>query len=205
MKTPVPLVQFNYTSAERPYRLLQKWYDKAQASGMAAPNGMTLASATPDGRPSARIVLLKQVIDEGLVFFTNYSSRKGRELEANPHAALVMWWPDLNRQIRVTGPVVHTSDEVSDAYFNSRPRSYRLGAWASKQSEAMADRLSLAKAFVKVRERYKRQEVPRPPHWGGYLLQPEAFEFWEERVNRLHERQQFLKDGNGWTLRRLYP
>ena len=199
------LVHFLYTTRARPYRLLQKWYEKAQASGLESPNGMTLASATTDGCPSARIVLLKQVVDEGLVFFTNYKSRKGEELDANPQAAVVLWWPELNRQIRVTGKVIHTSADVSDAYFDSRPRAYRLGAWASKQSQPMPDRLSLVKAFARVSAKYKGRPVPRPPYWGGYLLQPEVIEFWEMRASRLHDRQQFVKDGDGWRLRRLYP
>ena len=205
MAEKIPLVHFNLTQRSRPYTLLRKWYEKAESNKYEAANAMTLATCSPDGHPSARIVLLKQVVDDGLVFFTNYNSRKGRDLETNPHAAIVFWWPELNRQIRVRGAVVHTSDDVSDAYFESRPRGYQLGAWASKQSEVLPDRFALSKSFLKLREKYKRKAVPRPPHWGGYLLQPEAFEFWELRVNRLHERRHFVKEGDTWVLQRLYP
>ncbi len=206
MSTQAPLVQFHFKTREEPFRLFRKWYQKAESTGATdAPNGMTLATCTPDGDPSARIVLLKQVLDEGFVFFTNYASHKGADLDANPRAAIVLWWPDLKRQVRVTGSIVRTSAEVSDAYYQSRPLTYRLGAWASKQSQVLPERLALAKAFVKLRKKYKNRDVPRPPHWGGFILQPERFEFWEERASRLHERRVFTRDGDAWTLNRLYP
>jgi pyridoxamine 5'-phosphate oxidase len=198
-------VQFNLTNPARPFNLLKKWYEKAEGSGYEDPNGMTLATATPDGNPSARIVLLKQVVDDGLIFFTNRQSQKGEELEANPKAAVVLWWPELHRQIRVTGSVSHVTEDVSDAYFNSRPRGYRLGAWASKQSQAIPNKFAMEKAFLRLRKTYKGKDVPRPPHWGGYLLKASKIEFWELRVNRLHDRQCFKKNGDDWTSKKLYP
>ncbi|NIY16039.1 MAG: pyridoxamine 5'-phosphate oxidase [Nitrospinaceae bacterium] len=208
MKTHGPPVTISIPPGQRtePYRLFWRWYQKAEASGLTYPNGMTLATVTADGQPSARIVLLKQVQPDGFVFFTNYRSRKGRELAENPNAALVFWWPELKRQIRICGSVTKVPAEISDAYFQTRPRGYKVGAWASEQSRAMDDRFSLAKRFMQFRSKFGRGEVPRPPHWGGYRLEPVEFEFWEERVNRLHERRYFTPDKGGtWRMKRLFP
>jgi pyridoxamine 5'-phosphate oxidase len=167
---------------------------------------MTLATATPDGRPSARAVLLKGIDARGFAFFTNYESRKGRELDANPCAALVLLWIPLQRQVRVTGSVARLDAEESDAYFATRPRGSQLGAWASEQSRPLPDRVELERRWEAVDERYGGGAVPRPPHWGGYRVEPDEIEVWQGRANRLHDRFAYTRtpDG-GWTHVRLQP
>ena len=189
-----------------PIRQFQAWYREAAATPMREPTAMTLATATPDGRPSARIVLLKAVDDRGFVFFTNYQSRKGGELEHNPWAALVFHWPDLVRQVRVEGRVAKVSDEESDAYFKTRPRGSQLGAWASEQSRAIKSRADLERRVQAVEATYEDREIPRPPHWGGLRLVPVAIEFWQGRLDRLHDRVLYSRaDDGGWTRERLSP
>lgn len=190
---PDPIVQFG------------KWLEEALAEGLMLPNTMTLATATPEGRPSARMVLLKGFDHEGFVFFTNYESRKARELSANPYAALVFYWARLERQVRVEGRVERVSAEDSDEYFASRPLESRLGAWASQQSAPLASRAELEERVAALEEQYASGEVPRPPHWGGWLVRPVSIELWQGRPNRLHDRFLYTRSDDGWDRVRLYP
>jgi len=189
-----------------PIALAQRWFADAQAEGIEQADAMTLATATPDGRPSARAVLLKGIDARGFAFFTNYDSRKGRELDANPHAALVLLWIPLQRQVRVAGSVVRLDAEESDAYFATRPRGSQLGAWASAQSRPLPDRAELERRWEALGERYGGEAVPRPPHWGGYRVEPEEIEVWQGRANRLHDRFAYTRTADGgWTHVRLQP
>ena len=189
-----------------PIVLFRRWFDAAIASGSRLPDAMTLATASKDGRPSARMVLLKQVDDDGFVFYTNYNSQKARELDENPRAALVLYWVQLDRQIRVEGNVERVTEAESDEYFRTRPRESQLGALASPQSEIVESREVLEQRFRELDESYRDQEVERPSHWGGYRLKPERIEFWQNREGRLHDRIDYEKqiDG-GWTINRLAP
>lgn len=169
-------------------------------------NAMTLATVDREGRPSARVVLLKGVDQRGFVFYTNYNSRKGCELAENPEAALVFYWPDLERQVTVSGTVSKLSPAESDAYFNSRPRGSRIAAWASDQSAPVADRTALEANWSRFETQFAGKDVPRPPHWGGYVLSPKRVEFWQGRPNRLHDRFRYLrKENDRWALERLSP
>lgn len=189
-----------------PIKLFRLWFDDAIASGSRLPDAMTLATATKEGRPSARMVLLKQVDDEGFVFFTNYRSQKAAELEGNPQAALVFYWTQLDRQVRVEGRVERVSPAESDEYFQTRPRESQLGAAASPQSEVIESREVLEKSFRKLDELYCDRPVDRPAHWGGYRLTPDRIEFWQNRVGRLHDRILYEQQGvGGWTISRLAP
>jgi len=189
-----------------PMRQFARWFDEAVAARLPEPNAMTLATIGEDGRPAARIVLLKQVDARGLVFFTNYDSRKGRELARDPHAALTFLWMELERQVRVEGTTERVEAALSDRYFASRPRLSRLGAWASPQSAPLAARADLEARFAAVAARYPDDApMPRPPHWGGYRLVPDRFEFWQGRPSRLHDRIEYRRADHGWTLRRLAP
>ena len=183
---------------------LRAWLDEAIAADLRDATAMTLATADRAGRPSARIVLLKGLDARGLVFYTHYSSRKGRELAENPRAALVFFWPALDRQVRVEGDVERTSREESAAYFASRPLDSRLGAWASRQSEVLRSRGELERAVEGARERFG-VDVPLPEGWGGFRLRPELFEFWQGRESRLHDRFRYRPAARGWTIERLAP
>jgi pyridoxamine 5'-phosphate oxidase len=212
-----------------PILQFRKWFDQAsgaRASGRARKffirlykslllvagaepmdvNAMTLATADEMGRPSARVVLLKGVDQRGFVFYTNYDSRKGRELDKNPQAALVFYWSDLERQVCVAGEAVKLPAEESDAYFKSRPRGSRIAAWASQQSEPVRDRTALEERWKQFEAKYPGGEVPRPPHWGGYVLRPACIEFWQGRPNRLHDRFRYTRQSDGgWLIERLSP
>jgi len=190
-----------------PFVEFARWFAEAQDAQLTDPNAMTLATATPDGAPSARIVLLKAFDERGFVFFTDYRSRKGAELEANPRAALVFYWAELDRQVRITGGVALTSREESERYFRSRPLGSRLGAWASHQSLVIPGRAALEAQLREIEARFGDGDVPLPAHWGGYRVVPDAIEFWQGRENRLHDRIRYVREagGKGWRVERLSP
>jgi len=188
-----------------PLILFQRWLDEAIAAGIHLPEAMTLATTTVDGRPSARLVLLKQADARGFVFFTNYNSAKARDLDSNPQAALVFYWPQFERQVRVEGRVERTSAEESDAYFKRRPRASQIGALASPQSEVVAFREVLEQRFRELENLYEGREVDRPEHWGGYRLLPNRIEFWKGRPSRLHDRILYERQGDTWSIKRLAP
>jgi pyridoxamine 5'-phosphate oxidase len=194
-----------------PFMLFEQWMAEARRTEIADANAMTLATATREGRPSARMVLLKGIDRRGLVFYTNVESRKGAELAENPVAALLFHWKSLGRQVRVEGAITRASDAEADAYFASRWRISRLGAWASDQSRPLGSRSELERRLAEFEERYPGEEIPRPPYWGGYRLIPERFEFWQDMPFRLHDRVVFTREGkesagdDRWTLGRLYP
>ena len=189
-----------------PVRQFEVWFKQALAANLPEANAMTLATATPDGQPSARMVLLKAFDTAGFTFFTNYDSRKGRELAANPRAALLFFWPQLQRQVRIEGTVELVSEAESDAYFRSRPLGSRLGALASAQSLVIANRAVLEERVRELMQRFPNGEVPRPPHWGGYRVRPLVIEFWQGRPDRLHDRLRYQRvQPDGWRLERLSP
>jgi pyridoxamine 5'-phosphate oxidase len=188
-----------------PFAQFKAWLDEALAANLHQALGMTLATATADGRPSARMVLLRGLDSRGFVFFTNYTSRKAKELDANPHAALVLYWAELDRQVRVEGCVERITGEESDNYFQTRPRGSRLGALASPQSEVIPDRTFLERRMEELIRQYPR-EVPRPGFWGGYRVVPVLIEFWQGQENRLHDRLRYRRDERGcWIIERLAP
>jgi pyridoxamine 5'-phosphate oxidase len=188
-----------------PLRQFQAWFAEAAEAGVEVPEAMALATATPDGRPSARMVLLKRADEEGFAFHTNYESRKGGELATNPRAALLFHWRPLGRQVRVEGRAERVAAEESEAYFRTRPLGSRLAAWASPQSRPLADRGELDRMYADALARFPGEDVPLPPHWGGFRLLPDAYEFWQHRENRLHDRVRYERAGVGWNRTRLAP
>jgi pyridoxamine 5'-phosphate oxidase len=190
---PDPLTQF------------RAWFAEAEAAGVPVPEAMALATATPDGRPSARMVLLKRADEAGFGFHTNYESRKGEELAANPRGALLFHWQPLGRQVRVEGAVEQASPAESEEYFRTRPVGSRLAAWASPQSRPLADRGELERLYEEARSRYGDEDVPLPPHWGGLRLVPDAYEFWQHGEDRLHDRVRYSREADGWRRERLAP
>jgi pyridoxamine 5'-phosphate oxidase len=188
-----------------PFDLFDRWYREAREAGIYLPEAMTLATATPDGRPSSRLVLLKRHDARGFVFYTNYESRKAEELERNPQAALTFHWPVLQRQVRIEGTAAKVAPEESDGYFRTRPRGSRIGAWASPQSSPIDGRTALMEQVAEIERRFEGEDVPRPAFWGGYRVAPETIEFWQGRANRLHDRFLFTQGDGGWSVTRLAP
>ena len=189
-----------------PIAQFRRWFDTAMGADLHEPNAMTLATATPEGRPSARIVLLKGFDERGFVFYTSYEGRKSEEIEANPRCALVFYWGELERQVRVEGGVSRIPEEESDEYFGSRPRGSQLGAWASEQSRPVEGRDALEERLRNLEAEYEGREVLRPPFWGGYRVEPEVIEFWQGRENRLHDRLVYRRSDDGeWERERLQP
>jgi len=191
-------------TAADPFTQFDRWWAEAIASEITEVNAMTLATATKEGIPSARIVLLKGYDSNGFIFYTNYNSHKGLQLADNPHASLVFFWKELERQVRIDGPVEKTSAETSDAYFLSRPKGSRIGAWASPQSHVIRHRREIEERVLSLESKYG-EEVPRPPHWGGYIVRPEKMEFWQGRSSRLHDRIAYSRWEEEWTRERLAP
>lgn len=208
MSTPlddlsIPLLESDL--ADDPIDQFQDWFDDVLRLDLPEPNAVVLATADASGAPSARVVLLKGVDGDGFLFFTNYRSAKGRELAENPRASLCFHWQDLRRQVRVDGAVKKAPRRVSESYFRQRPRGSQLGAWASAQSEEVADRATMDAAYEATAARFGDGEVPCPPHWGGYLLRPDAIEFWRHGGDRMHDRFLYRREGRRWTRRRLFP
>ncbi|RNC67032.1 pyridoxamine 5'-phosphate oxidase [Proteiniphilum sp. X52] len=191
--------------ALNPFDEFKVWLETAIASGLSEPNAMTVASATPEGRPSARVVLLKELNEKGFVFYTNYMSRKGEELLANPFIAAVFDWHEIERQVRIEGIAEKVDEEESDAYFNVRPNDAKIGAWASPQSRMVRGREELEELEKRYANQFSGSEIPRPPHWGGFLIRPTMIEFWQGRPNRMHDRMAYYKGDKGWNMQRLAP
>lgn len=188
-----------------PFVQFQRWYADAEEHGQVQPDAMVVATSTADGRPSARMVLLRGVDARGFCFYTNFDSRKGRELTANPHAAIALHWPEVLRQVRATGPVERIADDESDAYWYARPRSSRVSAWASAQSEPVASRDELEARVAEIEARFGDGEVPRPDGWGGFRVVPDEIELWQHRDDRLHDRFVYVRSDDRWELVRLQP
>ena len=207
MKHQTPLTSGDFTAADEPFALFDAWLNEAIKSEPNDPNAMALATVDPDGLPDVRMVLMKGFDTEGFVFYSHIASQKGRELAANPKAALLFHWKSLRRQVRIRGNVTPVTDTEADAYFATRPKQAQIGAWASKQSEALESRFAFEQAIAKVAARYVIGEVPRPPGWSGWRITPSRIEFWHDRPFRLHDRIEFRRDAAGqkWSKTRMYP
>jgi pyridoxamine 5'-phosphate oxidase len=205
IKDPSELISGDFTERAEPFALFAEWLGEATKSEPNDPNAMALATVDADGLPDVRMVLLKGFDTDGFVFYSHIASAKGRELAANPKAALLFHWKSLRRQVRVRGPVTPVSDAEADAYFASRPKQSQLGAWASKQSQPLESRMAFEKAIALAAAKYALGDVPRPPGWSGWRIAPQAIEFWHDRPFRLHDRILFTRDGDDWRKTRLYP
>ncbi|SFJ33469.1 pyridoxamine 5'-phosphate oxidase [Bradyrhizobium sp. cf659] len=207
MKHQTPLTSGDFTAADEPFALFEAWLNEAIKSEPNDPNAMALATVDPDGLPDVRMVLMKGFDTEGFVFYSHIASQKGRELAANPKAALLFHWKSLRRQVRIRGNVTPVTDAEADAYFATRPKQAQIGAWASKQSEALESRFAFEQAIAKVAAKYVISEVPRPPGWSGWRITPVRIEFWHDRPFRLHDRIEFRRDAAGqkWSKTRMYP
>ena len=207
MKHQTPLTSGDFTAADEPFALFESWLNEAIKSEPNDPNAMALATVDPDGLPDVRMVLMKGFDTEGFVFYSHIASQKGRELAANPKAALLFHWKSLRRQVRIRGNVTPVTDAEADAYFATRPKQAQIGAWASKQSEALESRFAFEQAIAKVAAKYIISEVPRPPGWSGWRITPVRIEFWHDRPFRLHDRIEFRRDAAGqkWSKTRMYP
>jgi pyridoxamine 5'-phosphate oxidase len=188
-----------------PIEQFRVWFNQALETDIIEANAMVLATVSSDGYPQARTVLLKSFDTNGFVFYTNYESRKGRDLAANPRATLLFYWGELERQVRIAGTVARVSREESEAYFRSRPAGHQLGAWASQQSSVVPDRETLERNLAEAAARFAASPIPLPPYWGGFLVKPQVVEFWQGRPNRLHDRIEYLRSGGGWDIQRLSP
>ena len=191
--------------APDPVAMFRRWMHDTVVAGLHEPNAMVVSTVSAQGRPSSRMVLLKGVDDRGFVFYTNYESRKGRDLDARPAVSLLFPWHDLQRQVRVEGSASRVSEEESRAYFSTRPRASQLGAWASPQSDQVPSRAELQASYDEVERRFAEQDVPLPPHWGGFRVHPDVVEFWQGRRGRMHDRLVYRRTGDGWTTARLAP
>ncbi|MDA9509224.1 pyridoxamine 5'-phosphate oxidase [Bradyrhizobium sp. CCBAU 11386] len=207
MKHQTPLTSGDFTAADEPFALFEAWLNEAIKSEPNDPNAMALATVDPDGLPDVRMVLMKGFDTEGFVFYSHIASQKGRELAANPKAALLFHWKSLRRQVRIRGNVTPVTDAEADAYFATRPKQAQIGAWASKQSEALESRFAFEQAIARVAAKYVISEVPRPPGWSGWRITPVRIEFWHDRPFRLHDRIEFRRDAAGqkWSKTRMYP
>src|SRR4051812_3928201 len=207
IKDPTPLTSGDFTAAAEPFALFSEWFSEAQGSEVNDPNAMALATVDADGLPDVRMVLMKGFDTEGFVFYSHIASQKGRELTANPKAALLFHWKSLRRQVRIRGNVTPVSEAEADAYFATRPKQAQIGAWASKQSQELESRFAFEQAIAKVAAKHIIGEVPRPPGWSGWRITPSRIEFWHDRPFRLHDRIEFRRDAAGqkWSKTRMYP
>ncbi|WP_428660937.1 pyridoxamine 5'-phosphate oxidase [Runella sp.] len=190
---------------ENPFKQFEKWFEEAQSAEVIEPNGMVVSTLGEDGYPHGRVVLLKEVDSAGFLFYTNYNSHKGADLNIHPVASLTFWWAELERQVRIIGTVEKVTEAESDAYFSIRPRGSQLGAWVSEQSQIIENRAFLSEKLAQIEQKFAEKPVPRPPHWGGYRVIPKEIEFWQGRPSRLHDRIRYRMENDNWKIERLSP